>query len=417
MKTIRHFTFKSNWKIIINILFFLVVSKLSFCQSPNLGACQTFAIFSAVGAIDNIGTTSVYGDVGTNAGAFNGFPPGIIYGNTHISDSVSAKAAIDVDLIYTYFNALSCGLTLTSSIGYSQLLSPNTYCIGAAASLNDTLILDGENNNDALFIFKINGAFSIASHSVIILKNHAQAKNIFWQVNGLFTLGDNSKFKGTVVTDGANSLLSNSEIEGRILSRAGAISLANNAVVMNFNDSPLPIELLTFHAECLNNKALLKWQTASESNNDYFTLEKSFDDQKWTFIAQINGAGNSTSLQNYCYFIDFEESNKLTYFRLKQTDFDGHYSYSSKIVLENCVKSPLTFELYPNPSNGTLYFNYSGDLTEFVSLKIVNAIGKDFKNFTSYQSEINLRTYPAGAYFFQIQFKGRSVVEKIMVLN
>ena len=416
MKNKIHFSFNNNTKTIISFLICLLVFKLSFCQSPNLGACRTFAIFSAVGAIDNTGTTSIYGDVGTNAGAFNGFPPGIIYGDTHIADSVSAQAAIDVDLIYTYFNALSCGSTLTTTLGNNQLLSPDTYCIGAASSLNDTLILDGESNNDALFIFKINGAFSIASHSVIILINHAQAKNIFWQVNGLFTLGDYSKFKGTVVTDGANSLLSNSEIEGRILSRAGAISLASNAVVMNFNDSPLPIELLTFKAECLNNKALLKWQTASESNNDYFTLEKSFDDQKWTFIAKINGAGNSTSLQNYSFLINTEESNQLTYFRLKQTDFDGHYSYSSKIMLENCVKSPLTFELYPNPSNGTLYFNYSGDLSEFVSLKIVNAIGEDFKKFTCFQSEINLRNYPAGAYFFQIQFKDRTVVEKIIVL-
>jgi hypothetical protein len=114
--------------------------------------------------------------------------------------------------------------------------------------------------------------------------------------------------------------------------------------------------------------------------------------------------------------LDSEIETGKYYYRLKQTDFDGHYSYSSKIILENCVKSPLTFELYPNPSNGTLYFSYSGDLSEFVSLKIVNAIGEDFKKFNSFQSEINLRTYPAGDYFFQIQFKDRTVVEKIIVL-
>ena len=407
---------KYNLKNLVFLLNVLIIAPL-FSQNPNLGSTGQFAIFSAVGAIDNTGTTSIYGDVGTNAGAFNGFPPGIIYGNTHIADSVSAKAAIDVDILYTYFNSVTCGSIISSTLGNNQILIANRYCLGAASTLNDTLILDGQNNSDALFIFKINGAFTIGTYSVVILTNQAQAKNVFWQVNGLFSLGDYSKFKGTVVTDGANSLLSNSEIEGRILSRAGAISLASNTVVMNFNDSPLPIELLTFHAECLNNNALLKWQTASESNNDYFTLEKSFDDQKWTFVANINGSGNSTSLQNYSYLIDSEESNKLNYFRLKQTDFDGHYSYSNKIILENCVTSPLTFELYPNPTNGTLYFNFSGDLSEFVSLKIVNSIGEDFKKYTSFQPEIQLSIYPAGTYFFQITFKDRTVVEKIIVFN
>jgi hypothetical protein len=220
-----------------------------------------------------------------------------------------------------------------------------------------------------------------------------------------------------MITDGANSLLTNSSVEGRILSRAGAISLASNTVVMNFNDLPLPIELLTFNTECLNNNASLKWQTASESNNDYFTLEKSVDCQKWTFVANINGAGNSTSLQNYSHLIDSEESNKLTYFRLKQTNFDGHYSYSNKIILENCGTSPLAFELYPNPSKGTLFFNYSGDLSEFVSLKIVNSIGENHKNYTSFQPEIHLSIYPAGTYFFQITFKDRTVLEKIIVMN
>jgi hypothetical protein len=400
MKTIRHFT--ENTFNLKKVVFFvsLLFTASFFCQTPNLGATRTFAIFSAAGAIDNVGASKITGDVGTNVGAFNGFPPGTIDGNIHVADAVSAQAAIDVDLLYTYFVGLSCDSTISSTLGNNQNLVANTYCISTASSLNDTLILDGQNNSSAQFIFKINGAFTTSVYSTILLINQALAKNVYWQVNGLFNLGDNSQFKGTMITDGANSLLTNSSVEGRILSRAGAISLASNAVVMNFNDSPLPIELLTFKAQCLNNKALLKWQTASELNNDYFTLEKSFDNQKWTFIAKINAAGNSTSLQNYSFLMNNEESNKLTYFRLKQTDFDGHYSYSSKIILENCVKSPLTFELYPNPSNGTHYFNYSGDLSEFVSLKIVNAIGEDFKKFTCFQSEINLRNYPAGAYFF-----------------
>jgi hypothetical protein len=64
---------------------------------------STFAIFTAIGAIDNIGATTITGDIGTNTGAFNGFPPGTIDGNIHNSDAFSVQAAVDVDVLYSFF--------------------------------------------------------------------------------------------------------------------------------------------------------------------------------------------------------------------------------------------------------------------------------------------------------------------------
>lgn len=144
-----------------------------FSQSPNLGACSSFAIFSAVGAIDNTGNTTITGNIGTNVGAFNGFPPGTIDGEIHVADEISAQAAIDVDVLYSYFIGLTCDTTLTSVLGNNQNLTAKTYCINTAASLIDTLILDGQNNSDALFIFKINGAFSSSVYATVILINEA----------------------------------------------------------------------------------------------------------------------------------------------------------------------------------------------------------------------------------------------------
>jgi len=401
-------------------LFFLAASCLFFNslgQHPDLGTCSSFAIFTSVGAIDNTGMTTIYGDVGTNSGAFNGFPPGIIYGNTHIVDSISAKVAEDVELVYAYLSSLSCGSTIPTNLGENQVLTPNTFCLGAASTLGDTLILDGQNNSDTLFIFKINGAFSVYSHSVIILINQAQATNVFWHLNGLFTLGSYSKFKGTVINDGAINLLSNSEVEGQTLSRAGAISLASDSKIMKFSNLPLPIEVVSFTAVCSKNMALLKWQTASESNNDYFSIEKSFDNQNWTEEAQIDGAGNSTELQTYSCLITQSISDKQCYFRLKQTDFDGQYSYSPKIVLDNCVLNPLVFQLFPNPANKTISIYFSGDPTEFISMSVTNSIGKTYKNYTSIESEINLENYAAGTYFFRLNYNDKSITKKMVVVN
>ena len=67
------------------------------------------------------------------------------------------------------------------------------------------------------------------------------------------------------------------------------------------NEVPLPIELLWFNAECEGSNITLKWATASEINNDYFTLERSDDAKNWQIIANVNGAGNSSQILYYFY--------------------------------------------------------------------------------------------------------------------
>ena len=66
-------------------------------------------------------------------------------------------------------------------------------------------------------------------------------------------------------------------------------------------ENTLPIELISFNSECLNEKTDLKWITATETNNNFFTIEFSMDAVNWIILKQINGAGNSTTLLNYSY--------------------------------------------------------------------------------------------------------------------
>ena len=73
-------------------------TKASFGQAPPLGSASSFAVFTAAGAFSNDGATVVTGDIGTNVGAFTGFPPGVVNGSIHVADPVSAQAAADVEL-------------------------------------------------------------------------------------------------------------------------------------------------------------------------------------------------------------------------------------------------------------------------------------------------------------------------------
>jgi hypothetical protein len=99
--------------------------------------------------------------------------------------------------------------------------------------------------------------------------------------------------------------------------------------------APLPIELVNFSSQCNGNSVLVSWSTATETNNSYFTLQRSDDGINFRDIAVVQGAGNSSQLLNYS-FTDSEPVNGTAYYRLKQTDFNGQSSTTSLIAQEAC---------------------------------------------------------------------------------
>ena len=96
----------------------------------------------------------------------------------------------------------------------------------------------------------------------------------------------------------------------------------------------LPIVLTEFTAELIDADVILNWITASEVNNDYFTIERSMDGSIWNAIGQVNGAGSSSTVNHYD-FTDKDAPGMVLYYRLKQTDFNGNYEYSPIRVVNN----------------------------------------------------------------------------------
>ena len=128
--------------------------------------------------------------------------------------------------------------------------------------------------------------------------------------------------------------------------------------------SPLPIQLLTFTAESCNNQVCLNWATATETNNDYFTIEKSKDGVNFDVVLQSEGAGNSTSQKDYSAYDDTPYDG-VSYYRLKQTDYNGKFTYSNIVTVNFTSPTNFYFNVYPNPSTG-----------ENISLAINTAQGK-----------------------------------------
>jgi hypothetical protein len=379
----------------------LATPKLNFGQVPSLGSASSFALFTAAGAFDNVGAaTYVTGDVGTNIGAFNAFPTGTVAGQTHVVDATSAEAATNVDVVYSYLSEITGSIVIGTTLGDNQVLTPNTYSTGAASTLNGDITLDGGGDPNAVFIFQIDGAFETGISSHVILINSASLKNVYWQINGKFELGNNSVFRGNIVASGAITLLEGSSLLGRGLTRAGAISLHNNIVTLE--DPSLPIELLSFTVKPENNTITISWATTSETNNNYFTVEKFDESNYYETVVIINGAGNSNSLLNYTA-IDIDPSSGVSYYRLKQTDFDGKFSYSNLVKVD--FEKSLDINIYPNPfiTNATIMITDASQMNNY-ELRIYDVLGTEVMNtiIIKQLTAIETNNLPSGIYSYNV---------------
>lgn len=222
--------------------------------------------------------------------------------------------------------------------------------------------------------------------------------------------------------DGDGNFITSTQISGAIdlgggLFQFSSISnLVNNVRftigTINTTASPLPIELIQFDANLLlNNVAQINWTTASEINNDYFNLEKSEDGQNWKNISSIDGAGNSSIMNNYEY-LDYDVSYGITYYRLKQMDFNGTFSYSDIKAINR--KTDTKTKLYPNPTKSII--TIEGASQEIENIQVYSILGQNLSNKVSLQFEsdqklnINLNQLKQGTYLI----KGKTEIHKIV---
>jgi Ice-binding-like/Secretion system C-terminal sorting domain len=198
-------------------------------KAPNLGSIECYAIFSSNGAVNNAGITNVKGDVGTNVGHTVGFDSLLVIGSIHpIPDISTAQGAADLLIAYDYLNVLPNDIELLypAQFGRNLTLTPHTYLLDAATVFTDSLFLDAQGYENAVFIIKINGALSTSTYAKVLLLNGAQAKNVYWKVEGAVNINNYSVFKGTIISNnGALGAINTGVVlDGRALTTTGALT-------------------------------------------------------------------------------------------------------------------------------------------------------------------------------------------------
>jgi hypothetical protein len=228
----------------------------------------------------------------------------------------------------------------TSKLTVTGNVSMTTSYINIAAG--DTLI--------------INGNLTLTSVATITVSGYIR-------INGNVNTSGNSSICGT----------GNGNYTGSLIGPAGTPGWC-------FTPSPLPIQLYSFNGDYLSESKVvqLNWVTASEVNNQYFTIEKSTDAENWTMVSHINGAGNSDQFRYYSTK-DIAPFNGTSYYRLSQTDFDGKTTTYNIIPVEanTEIVNPV-FVVFPNPiKENSINVTCSGyNIGDNITFTIQDLIGR-----------------------------------------
>ena len=194
--------------------------------SVNLGTAANFVLFTSSGAVGNTGISNITGDIGTNVGAITGFGTSTVAGAQHTADAATLQCAADLLSAYTQLNAISPTTIHGAVLGNGETLYPGIYGLTAAASVAAVLTLDAQGDPNALFIFKIGGAFTTGASTTVNLINGASSCNVYWKVEGAIAMAASTTMKGTLIANnGAASMAAGGTLDGRLFSTVGAIAI------------------------------------------------------------------------------------------------------------------------------------------------------------------------------------------------
>jgi len=242
-------------------------------------------------------------------------------------------------------------------------------------------------------------------------------------IYSLYEHGTNNALGGPVIGNGNNIVINTGELSYELIIEITAgiyYEIPDKTCEIKFSNTIpivsdpgcgaiLPVELLYFDARCgTSAEVIINWATASEKNNDFFSIYRSTDAINWEKIKEIQGVGNSNIVNEYV-FKDIEPETHDTYYKLSQTDFDGTTKEYS-IVVVYCKFNHKKIELFPVPTSEVLNLSFYNEhhIVDQLIINIFDSAGRFIKQeiFTSSsdqnQYSINVSDLKSGNYFIHV---------------
>ena len=270
-----------------------------------------------------------------------------------------------------------------------------------------------DNCGDAVTSVSFNGPANVlAASSWGAFDNTAPDLYVFktWEGNiPIFTINTaGSFFDEKISFDGSTLVTSGKAVHARTFGSGG---LAYN-ISVDTSDTNVPVELTSFTANANDGNVVLNWQTATETNNKGFEVQRNSGDG-YEGISFVQGNGTSTKMHSYSYVDKSVASGKYAY-RLKQMDFDGKSVFSNELSVN--VDIPKVFSLeqnYPNPFNPSTQINFNLPVDSKVSLRVFNILGQKVStllngDFTSGEHNIafDASHLSSGIYLYKLEAIG-----------
>ncbi len=335
--------------------------------------------------------------IGTFAGAHN-FPFGTASG-TYIPVSVTPAADHGTVSIATY-------TTIPANTPYP---TPATHVNNLAGSPNNgTLTVDR--------FWVLNKTGPAASSANIILSYDNNEANVPNTINKSALVAQRWVGMGWSIGIGSSA------VGGTVSSQSmfGVTNNFNGPWALSDITNPLPIELLQFTATLIQDKVKIWWKTASERDNNYFTVERTTDYQEFSFIDQLSSKGSSSKEQDYETY-DYHPLHGLQYYRLKTTGTDGDESYSRFVPVVVNADSHFTINMVSGTSESgsiTVGFTYNSD--QPCQYVISDLLGRELlskENAGAHEGE-NTLTIPAslasGTYLITLRNRDESICRKFV---
>jgi hypothetical protein len=228
MRPMRHFPI-----FVILVMAGFMATTTAGAASPGPVGRGTAGDFAVLGGstVTNTGATVLTGDLGLSPGtSISGFPPGEVRGAVHQTDAVALQAKKDLVTAYDDAAGRVSSATISADLG-GQTLTPGVYRGAPSLHLTGTLTLDGQGDQNAVFIFQAPASTLITgSASRVVLIGGAQACNLVWQVGSSATLGTGSSFTGNILALQSITLNHGATVDGSALARNAAVTLDQNTV-------------------------------------------------------------------------------------------------------------------------------------------------------------------------------------------
>ncbi|MCC6255842.1 MAG: T9SS type A sorting domain-containing protein [Ignavibacteriaceae bacterium] len=286
----------------------------------------------------------------------------------------------------------------------------NGICVGA----NGTVLIttDGGENWNATNTGSVSGLTSV----------------IFTNPNTIWITGTH----GTILnsTDLGNSWISYPGITSNNLSSVSFIDensgwfAGSNGTILKYENGTVPVELISFEANILDQSVNLIWKTATELNNYGFDLERKSKNYDWTKIAFIEGQGNSTSVKSYSFADDLLVNESRVIYRLKQLDYNGEFHYSNNIEIDMTPSQFNLLQNYPNPFNPSTTIRYQLPKESNVVIKIFNILGAEVfeilnekKAAGNHEVVLNAENLASGTYIYRLITNDFTMSKKMIVLK